>query len=245
MFSWNTIRTLCAILLLIPIVHLAYLVSREMLASLDAAPTAWAQEVEAYAAADRIAKLPVKPILIVGSRQVKLWEGLEDLFRPRPVLMRGLGNATMDDIRHYHSELIAYYQPSALVLLPGSSEFHIRDNKSATELFRSIRKLIELDESYRITRNYYVFAPLKTPAYPEDNLKIDETTQLLAQWAQPKPEVTILDANALLALRDGAPNPDYFRLDGINLNEHGYLRISLLLQNSLASAAEALQTGDN
>ena len=245
MFSWNTIRTLCAILLLIPIVHLAYLVSREMLATLNAVPTAWAQEVETYAAADQSTELPAKPILVVGGRQVKLWEGLEDLLKPRPVLMRGLGNATMDDIRHYHAELIAYYQPSALVLLPGSSEFHIRDNKSAAELFRSIKKLVELDESYRITRNYYVFTPLKTPAYPEDYLKIEEATQLLAQWAQPKPAVTILDANALLELRDGAPNPDYFRLDGINLNEHGYLRISLLLQHSLALAAEATRTGDN
>ncbi len=233
MYSWNTIRTVCAVLLLIPIVHLAYLVSREMLASLDNSPEAWAAEVEAYSEADQRMQLPVAPILVVGGRQVTLWPGLEDLLSPRPVLIRGLGDATVDDITHYHSQLIGYYRASALVLLPGTSEFHIRDNKSAQELATAIRKLVDLDESYQVARQYYVFSPIKTPLYPRDYTKIDEVTHLLERWALDRPQVTILDANPLLTRRDGTPNPDFFRLDGINLNEHGYLRISVLLQNSL------------
>jgi hypothetical protein len=204
-----------------------------MLATLDVSHEAWAAEVEAYAEADQSAQLPVEPVVVIGGRQVKLWQGLEDLLRPRPVLMRGLGDATVDDIIHYHSQLIAYYQPGAVVLLPGPSEFHIRDNKSAQELVTAIRKLVELDESYDVARQYYVFAPVKTPLYPKDYAKIDEVTRLLEQWAQAQPQVTVLDANNLLSLRDGTPNPDFFRLDGVNLNEHGYLRLSVLLQNSL------------
>lgn len=236
MYSWNTIRTICAILLLIPIVHLTYLVSREVLATLDISPRAWEEEVAAYTASDQATQLPTEPILVLGGRQVKLWQGLEDLLSPRPVLMRGLGDATVDDIAYYHSELIGYYQPSALVLLPGSSEFHIRDNKSAQELVTAIRKLIELDESYHVARRYYVFAPIKTPLYPADYAKIDETTHLLERWALEQPQVNILNTDPLLTLQNGRPNPNFFRLDGINLNEHGYLRISLLLQEQLAEA---------
>ncbi|MDH4040287.1 MAG: hypothetical protein OEV88_06510 [Gammaproteobacteria bacterium] len=233
MYSWNTIRTVCAILLLIPIIHLAYLVSRETLATLDTSHEAWAGEIAEYAAADRAMKLPVEPIVVIGGRQVKLWQGLDHLLSPRPVLMRGLGQATVDDIIHYHSELIGYYRPAAVVLLPGPSEFHIRDNKSAQELVTAIRKLVELDESYRATRRYYLFTPVKTPLYPQDYATIDEATLLLERWAQQQPQVTILDANPLLTLGNGNPNPDFFRLDGTNLNEHGYLRISVLLQNAL------------
>lgn len=233
MYSWNTIRTFCAVLLLIPVIHLVYLVSRDVMASMETSPEAWADEVAAYRAADQSSELPEKPIVVIGGRQVKLWQGLDDLMSPLPVLMRGLGDATVEDMTHYHSDLIGYYQPSALVLLPGPSEFHIRDNKSAEELVTAIQALVKLDESYGVARRYYIFAPLKTPLYTQDYAKIDETKRLLVEWAQDRPQVTILDANTLLTTRKGKPNPDFFRLDGVNLNEHGYLRISVLLQNTL------------
>ncbi len=233
MYSWKTIRTACAVLLLLPIVHLAYLVSQDMLKTMRVAPETWANEVAAYAEEDRATQLPVHPVLVVGGRPATLWQGLDDLLSPRPVLMRGLSEATVSDITHYHGELVGYYQPSALVLLPGNSEFHIRDNKSAQELATAIRKLIELDESFGAERDYYIFTPLKTPLYPEDYARIDEASRLLERWARETPRVSILDANALLSLAGGTPSPDFFRLDGVNLNESGYLRLSLLLMERM------------
>jgi len=87
MYSWNTVRTICAVLLLIPIIHLAYLMSGEMLATLDGSPQAWAAEVEAYTEAAQSTQLPLEPVLVVGGRQVKLWRGLDNLLRPRAVLI--------------------------------------------------------------------------------------------------------------------------------------------------------------
>jgi hypothetical protein len=236
MYSWKAIRTICAVLLLIPIIHLAYVVSQEVLATLDASPDAWADEMRAYAEADVAEEVPGTPILVVGGHRVKLWQGLEDLLSPAPVLMRPLGDATINDITHYHGELIGYYQPSTLVILPGNSEFHVRDNKSAEELVTAIRRLVELDESYKVARLYYVFAPIKTPLYPKDYSKIDDATRLLQQWALEKAQVEVLDPNALLATSNRKPNPDFFRLDGVNLNEQGYVRLSLLLKGRMAQA---------
>jgi hypothetical protein len=219
--------------------------SREMQAAMDPSPEVWADEVAAYALSDQVMKLPDDPIVVIGGRRVKLWPGLEDMLSPQPVLLRGLGDATVNDITHYHSQLIGYYHPFAVVLLPSSTEFHIRDNKSADELVRAIRKLAELDASYGVTRRFYVFTPLKTPGYPGEDDRIEETTALLKRWADSEEGVTILDANALLSQRNGRPNPDYFRIDGVNLNEDGYLRLSLLLKNQLAQDAPVLQAVDN
>jgi hypothetical protein len=245
MYSWNKIRTVCAVLLIIPIVHLVLLMSREIQAALNPSPEVWADEVAAYALSDQAMKLPNDPIVVIGGRRVKLWRGLDALLSPRPVLLRGLGDATVNDLTHYHSQLIGYYHPVAVVLLPGSTEFHIRDNKSADDLVRAIRKLAELDASYGVTRRFYVFTPLKTPGYPDESARIEETTALLKRWADTEDRVTILDANALLSKRDGRPDPDYFRIDGVNLNEAGYLRLSLLLKNQLEQDAPALQPVNN
>lgn len=233
MLSWNTLRTFCAVLLLLPIVHLAYLLSSEALATLDPSPTVWQSEMDAYIRSDRLQPLPEKPIVVVGGLRVRLWKGLDDLLTPYPVLMRGLGDATVDDIAHYYKRLIGFYRPRAVVLLPSNSEFHVRDAKSANELVDGIKSLINLDKDHGTTHRFYIFTPLKTTLFPQDNEKIEKASQLLQAWAAKLPSVTILDANRFLTHGNGSAKPDYFRGDGINLNESGYLRLAMLLQRQL------------
>ena len=72
MISWKTLRTVCLVLLLIPVIHLVYLVSRDTVATLDSSPDAWAAEIDAYARKDRASKLPKNPIVVV--RQVPATE---------------------------------------------------------------------------------------------------------------------------------------------------------------------------
>jgi len=245
MYSWKAIRIVCTVLLLLPIVHLSWLMSRDTLETLNSSPDAWAREVAAYAAADAGTQLPASPMVVVGGQRVKLWAKLQDQLAPRPVVMRGLGDAIVEDITFNYTQLIGFYQPDTVVLLPGNSEFHIRDNKSAEQLAAAIRQLAELDASYGITRRFYVFAPLKTLLYPQDYLTIDQTIQLLQSWANSEDRVVILDANPLLSGPDGMPGEIYFRGDGINLNEHGYLRLSVLLQTQVAEDAPEVQANSS
>jgi hypothetical protein len=230
MYSWKTIRAVCTVLLLVPLVHLAWLKSGEVRAVLDPSPEVWAPELAAYDLADQAGLLPESPIVVVGGRRVKLWRHLEALLAPAPVLMRGLGDATVNDITHHYARLIGYYRPDTVVLLPGNSEFHIRDAKTAEELAEAIRELEAVDAHHGVTRRFYVFTPLRTPLHPGDDRRIKKVTRLLMAWAAPLPRVTVLDANPLLEGTDGRPDPDFFRIDGVNLNEHGYLRLSLLLR---------------
>ncbi len=233
MYSWKAIRTVCVVLLLLPIIHLVYLVSRDTLAVLDTSPEAWNHELEAYAREDSANHLPASPIVVVGGQRVKLWHDLADLLEPRAVLMRGLGDATIDDITHNYERLVGYYRPDTVIFLPSNSEFHIRDNKSAEDLVRGIQTFVSLDATHRITRRIYVITPIKTPLYPRDDATIDRATDLLESWAEDQDRVAIVDANAVLTNGDGRPQPGYFRSDGVNLNESGYLRLSLLLRTRI------------
>ena len=147
--------------------------------------------------------------------------------------MRGLGEATVDDLVHHYERLVAFYQPDTVVVLPSNSEFHIRANKDAESVVRSIRELIQLDTSMADTRRFVIITPIKTPLYPADVPVIDEAFALLQTMARKHDHVSVLNANSLLSRPDGMPNPAYYRADGVNLNEHGYLRLSVLLQTEL------------
>jgi hypothetical protein len=237
MYSWKAIRTFCLVLLLIPVAHLVYLVSSDMVAAMNPSPDVWEHEIEAYGRADRAAPLPDTPIVVVGGMRVKLWQDLEQLLAPRAVLMRGIGGAIVEDIIHNHERLIGYYRPDSVVLLPDNAEFQIRDSKSARELLASIQELVQLDEAHHVTRHFYVIAPIKTLLYPADHAVIDEVTDMLLEWSAQDPKVTILDANPLLQGEDLKPRASYFRADGVHLNEHGYLRLSTLVQNHVEQAS--------
>lgn len=233
MYAWRTIRTVCLILLCIPLVHLAVMFSRDMLASLDSSPNAWAHEMEAYARLDQRVQLPESPVVVVGGRRVKLWRGLEDLLAPQPVLMRGLGDATIEDVIYHYQRLAAFYRPAAVVFLPSDSEFHIRDSKSASDYLAATRKLADLDAEHGPDWRLILLTPVKTPLRPADHGKIDDISRQLHDWASSQDRVTIIDPNPLLAGPEGRPNPAYFRPDGVNLNEGGYLHLSLLVRNAV------------
>lgn len=244
MLSWKSIRIVCIVLLLLPIVHLAYVVSRDAMAIMDPSPAVWADELHAYAKGDNVSTLPKNPVVVVGGRRVKLWSDLPDMLADQPVLMRGLGDAIIEDITYNYAALIGFYRPSAVVLMPGHSEFHIRGNKSAGELVTAIQELEALDASHGITRHFYVFTPLKTVLYPRDYAEIETASRLLSEWAADNDRVTVLDANPLLADSTGTPKAGYFLSDGVNLNDVGYLRLALLLQVEMAANKEpAPETG--
>ena len=234
MYSWRTIRTFCVVLLCLPLVHLAYLASRDVLATLDSSPDAWLHEVEAYADADRQATLPEKPIVVLGGRRVRLWDGLDAMLAPRPVLMRGVGDATIEDITHHYERLAAFYNPSAVVFLPSGSEFHIRDSKSETDFMEALLELAALDAEHGKGRPLVLFAPIKTPLRPGDHEKFKVISGRMAEWAAGDPRITVINANPLLASADGGPNAAFFRPDGSSLNEAGYARLALLLQRALS-----------
>lgn len=242
MYSWKNIRIACFVLLFLPVIHLAYLLSQSTMETLNASPQTWAREIDAYVAADTSRPLPHKPIVVVGGQRVKLWEDLERELAPRPVLMRGLGDAIVEDITFNYARLIGFYQPVAVVLLPSNSEFFIRDNKSARELSDAIAQLIELDKYQNTTEHFYVFTPIKTPLRPQDHATIDATTTLLLELAQTAANLVVLDTNRLLMDVKGMPRPHYFRSDGVNLNEHGYLRLTTLLRAAVEANTGAVTT---
>lgn len=233
MYSWKTIRTFCIVLLLLPLVHLMILLSWDTMAMLDNTPTVWQDEMEAFIAQDDDAILPDRPVEVIGGRRVSLWRDLAAATAPLPALRRPLGDATVKDLIYYRDRLVDYYRPRVLVLLPGNSEFHIRESNSASELVDAIQELARLEARHSEHRLLYVFPPLKTVLFPDDYGKIDEVSAQLTAWADTNPRLRILDPNPLLASADGSPNPAHFRADGVQLNEAGYLRLSLLLREQL------------
>lgn len=242
MLSWPLIRNTCLALLLLPIAHFAWVVGSEHGKRQTPGPQVWQEDVDAYTREAQNRPLPEQALLVTGGRQARLWTGLDSLLAPRPVLMRGLGDAIVDDLIHHHSALIGYYRPASLVLLVDHNEFRHRDDKTPEELLLAIQQLIATDRSYDVTRHHYLIGPIKAPFYPEDHERIEQTNALLAEWAARDREVTYLDPGPVLENAQGQPDGSYYRPGGQHLNRQGYLRLGVLLRAAV-EARESHSTG--
>ena len=96
-----------------------------------------------------------------------------------------------------------------------------------------MQALVEKDSQLIGTRRIYIFTPIKAPIRPKNHQAIERTGMLLSAWAEPRDNIVVLDTNRLLSDGEGKPRPQFFRPDGTNLNEHGYLRLSVLLMSQL------------
>ena len=238
MFEWRSIRMFFGILLCLPVLHLAWQVADDFQAYLDPSPETWAEDMNAIVEADETLPLPANPVLVVGGRRVSLWQDLPAMLAPHPTLLRGLGDATVEDITHYYDRLIGFYRPDIVVLLPSYADLHLRDNKTAGELLEAVRELVDLNRQHLASAKVCVIAPVKTPLHPGDDARIDAMSSALGAWAATESGVIAIDANPLLAAADGRPDPALYRGDGVNLNEQGYLRLAMVLRETLGSSSK-------
>ncbi|WOJ93176.1 hypothetical protein R0135_15515 [Congregibacter variabilis] len=238
MYQWNTLRTLAGLLLCIPLIHVALMVSRDISTYLDPSPEVWDGEISALITSDLDAVIPNEPVVVIGGHRVRLWKDLAVSLLPKATLLRPLGDATLEDLIHHYDRLAAFYRPDILVVFPGYADLHLRDEKTPSDFKNSLRALLDLDEEYGASSWRYVIAPVQMPLHPEDRERISLISKTIKPLEEELPDLTIIDPNPILSRMDGTPNPAYYRGDGVNLSPSGYERISLLLATEIKTRQE-------
>ena len=79
-------------------------------------------EISAFEAADSLAMPAPGSVLFVGSSSIRFWNTLEEDMAPLPVINRGFGGSTFDDLLFYMDRIVMPYQPSAVVLYEGDND---------------------------------------------------------------------------------------------------------------------------
>jgi lysophospholipase L1-like esterase len=226
-------------LLLLPLAHLAWLISTDLQRYLDPSPRTWEGALQSVVDADMRTTLPAHPVLIVGGQRVRFWDDLPQRFAPGVTLRRALGDATVEDLTFYYDRLVAFYRPAVLVLFPGHADLHLRDNKTP-EAFRSaVEGFLDKDRDYAPGRQRILLTPLLTPLHPGDKVRIAAMSRLAQGLAAQRDDLLVIDANPALQRADGSPDPAYFRIDGVNLNTAGYAIITALLRSVLDRIADS------
>ncbi|PIE39068.1 MAG: hypothetical protein CSA53_03430 [Gammaproteobacteria bacterium] len=221
------------ILLLVPLMHLAGKAVVDTHQLLKPSPEVWRDKLERIRRNDAPYATTQHSVVVAGGRQVVHWTGLEETLAPLPVVNRGVGSATVDDLTYLIEALLEDLKPRIVVLLPDRSNFHLRQNKRPIELLNDIQEFTQQVMTNDSIAHIYLYPPLNLPAQPQYYQRTKELTEKLISWANTQPHITVLRGNSLLARVNKQPNPRYFHSNGTQLNNQGYLILSFILRQQI------------
>jgi lysophospholipase L1-like esterase len=190
------------------------------LASL-APTTRWDAAFAAFAAADLAAPPPEGAILFVGSSSIRLWDGLEDDFAVRKVVLkRGFGGSKLSDCVQNLGRPVVRYKPSVVMVYAGDND--LAAGSRPDEVLRRFVAFVDgVHRALPATRIDYISikpSPLRAALLPE----IRATNALIRDYIAGEAGVTYVDVFTPMIDADGQPRAELFAADRLHLNRDGY-----------------------
>ena len=185
-------------------------------------PDAWESTIKKFEAHDHRYPPAKNSILFIGSSSINFWSTLAQDMSPLQVINRGFGGSYMRDMVKYLDRIVLPYQPRAIVLFAGTND--TTDNKADTarNIYEGYTTFTQrVQEALPETAIYYIAitpAPTRQKLWPIAN----EANQLIHQYTQNNPKLHFIDFNDQLLNKDGKPDRNLYKFDGIHPNEKGY-----------------------
>jgi lysophospholipase L1-like esterase len=195
------------------------------------APTRFEPEIAAFEAYDQKNAAPANPILFVGSSTIRLWQ-THDAFPELPVINRGFGGSTIDDLNHVADRIVFKYNPRMIVFYSGENDIAAgRSPDRVCADFQAFHKSVR----ERLPNTPIVYLAIK-PSVARWKLwpkMQDVNARIKQRAADSQNKLTFIDTAPSLLTADGEPNKSLLRDDGLHLNPEGYAAWNTLLAPAL------------
>jgi hypothetical protein len=182
------------------------------------APGRFADEIDAFAAADKASPPAACPVLFVGSSTIRRWTTLAHDMAPYPVLNRGFGGAEIADINTYFGRVVRPYRPRAIVFYAGDNDLH--DGKTPDEVVADFNQFMFLKRAtMKHVRVYFVSvkpSKARLTEYPAQEA-VNQAVKAMTLTQHDLIEIDVVPD----MMADGKPK-DVFVDDGLHMTPAGY-----------------------
>jgi lysophospholipase L1-like esterase len=184
-------------------------------------PARLENEVRRFEEGDSVGLPPAGAIVCTGSSSMKGWHATirEDL-APLPVIPRGFGGSTMNDLLYYADRLVVVYRPRAVVVYEGDNDIGlgIPPEKVAATFKAFVEKVHAKLPETRI----YVLS-IKPSISRWDLWKNMQAANALIKAECDKDKLlTYVDVAASMLDQSGQPRKDLYQKDNLHLVRKGY-----------------------
>jgi lysophospholipase L1-like esterase len=197
-----------------------------------AATTRFADELAAFARADRERRSPAGAVLFVGSSTIRLWPTLAERFAPAAVVQRGFGGATLAEVHRHRARLFAPHRPAAVVVYAGENDIAEGATPGAVvEHWHALRRDLAGTPAGDAP---VVFIDLKpSPARFDLWPRMRAVNRAVRELETHRP-AAFVDTPAFVLDEEGTPRPELFVPDALHFAEPGYVHLTRAVKAALS-----------
>lgn len=184
-------------------------------------PTRFEDAIQRFEEEDRAHPPEPGGILFVGSSSIRMWRDLETAFPDvGPILNRGFGGSTMQDLLAVTDRIVLPYEPAVIVVYEGDND--LAGKATPDEVVSAFQSF--LDRVQVALPDTRILILSVKPSFARWTLlpQVRETNGLLARMAVGRERVEFVDIfHAMLGPGESLSREDFIG-DGLHLSPRGY-----------------------
>jgi lysophospholipase L1-like esterase len=178
-------------------------------------------EIQAFKKRDSISMPKPGGILFIGSSSIRKWTDLEQRFAGKPIIKRGVGGCTLEQLVKYYTPYILFpYKPSKIFIFCGEND--VAAGKPAIEVFDNFVQLwLMIKQQLPATKIYFMslkFSPSRMKRWGQ----VDLANKLIRDYLKDKPDSRYLEMNEGLMTKNALGDSSLYESDLLHLNSKGY-----------------------
>jgi hypothetical protein len=176
-------------------------------------------------------KMPAKGgILFIGSSSIRKWTDLEQRFSDKPIIRRGVGGCTIEQLVDYYTPYIMYpYQPRKIFVYAGEND--IAAGKTGEFTAREFYKLWAMIKQNLPNAEIYFMAIKPSPSRAKYFPEVRKANTLVKDFIKGRKKSYYVDvASVILNPTTKEPDASLFESDMLHLNSKGYDKWQAVLQ---------------
>jgi len=189
---------------------------------LSAQEPAFYNDIQHFKKSDSIHFPPRHVILFVGSSSFTKWTDVQTYFPKHPIINRGFGGSTLQDVIRYADDVITPYQPKQIVIYCGENDLASSDTVTVQMVLDRFIQLFSIirqhDPSVRIAFVSLKPSPNRQHLWP----KMVEANQLIKDFLATQKKTAFIDVYSKMFNNDGTVMQDIFIEDNLHMNAKGY-----------------------
>ncbi|TWI94845.1 lysophospholipase L1-like esterase [Mucilaginibacter frigoritolerans] len=187
-------------------------------------------EIKAFKHQDSIGFSLKNGILFIGSSSIRKWTDLEQRFAGKPVIKRGVGGCTLEQLVDYYTPYILFpYHPQKVFIYAGEND--IAAGKSGQFVFEEFKKLWVMINKQLPGASIYFMSIKLSPSRAQYFGEVEKANSQIKSYLVNKPNSTFIDVGtAILKPNSTDPDPSLFQPDMLHLNSKGYDRWQQVLE---------------
>jgi hypothetical protein len=187
-------------------------------------------EIRDFKYQDSISMPAKNGILFIGSSSIRMWTDLEKRFADKPIIRRGVGGCTIEQLVDYYTSYIMYpYHPRKIFIYAGEND--IAAGKTGEFTAREFYKLWAMIRQNLPKAEIYFMAIKPSPSRAKFFPEVRKANALVKDFLKNRKNSHYIDvASVILNPATHKPDTSLFKSDMLHLNSKGYDKWQAALQ---------------